>query len=388
MARRLAMASAAAVLMAGAPALAEQDGFYLSGGVLGQHMTERDVSGGVAGGLKMDPGMGATAALGYGFGGGVRVEGELSYRHNLADKFNGGNVTGALDSLGGLVNVVWEYENDAGFHPYIGAGLGLAQVQANDINFGGGATLDDSSAELAWQGLTGIAVDLDRNLSLIAEYRYFHTGEADMRASNGASVGVNYATHTAMVGLRFRFGGSEAQAPVKASTSAPAGSGNAALSAARGPKKTAEPRRLAPPGPEKKAEPAPLPVAQAKAASSLRRTYVVFFAFDSAELQPEARGTVAEASDRAVKDGTAVIQLAGHADRSGPAAYNLELSRKRAINTAAEIRKRGVQSALEMEAYGETKPLVPTADGVAEPRNRRVEIVLKAAEGGVNVSRK
>jgi flagellar motor protein MotB len=32
---------------------------------------------------------------------------------------------------------------------------------------------------------------------------------------------------------------------------------------------------------------------------------------------------------------------------------------------------------IAVSAYGESRPLVPTADGVREPQNRRVEIVLR-----------
>jgi outer membrane protein OmpA-like peptidoglycan-associated protein len=35
------------------------------------------------------------------------------------------------------------------------------------------------------------------------------------------------------------------------------------------------------------------------------------------------------------------------------------------------------REAIVVTAYGETRPLVPTADGVREPQNRRVEIVLR-----------
>jgi OOP family OmpA-OmpF porin len=70
--------------------------------------------------------------------------------------------------------------------------------------------------------------------------------------------------------------------------------------------------------------------------------------------------------------------VAGHADKSGTAAYNQGLSLRRANNVAAELVRLGVpRTAISISAFGDTKPLVPTAAGVREPQNRRVEIILK-----------
>jgi outer membrane protein OmpA-like peptidoglycan-associated protein len=69
--------------------------------------------------------------------------------------------------------------------------------------------------------------------------------------------------------------------------------------------------------------------------------------------------------------------IAGHADRSGPEAYNQVLSERRARNVAQALGERGIPaSTMGVEAYGESQPRVPTDDGVREPQNRRVEIVF------------
>ena len=75
---------------------------------------------------------------------------------------------------------------------------------------------------------------------------------------------------------------------------------------------------------------------------------------------------------------TTRIEVAGHADRSGTPAYNQRLSQRRADAVAAELVRQGIaRNEIAVSAYGESRPLVPTADGVREPQNRRVEIVLK-----------
>ena len=56
----------------------------------------------------------------------------------------------------------------------------------------------------------------------------------------------------------------------------------------------------------------------------------------------------------------------------------MKLSRQRADNVAAELVKDGVpKNVIMIQAFGDTHLLVPTAAGVREPQNRRVEIILK-----------
>ena len=143
------------------------------------------------------------------------------------------------------------------------------------------------------------------------------------------------------------------------------------------------PRRLAPPPPARQVVQQTLPATQAQAAMQLRQTYVVFFATNSAALSAEARGTVAQASSRAKADGATLVELTGHTDRAGSAAYNLRLSQRRAESTAVEMRNNGVTADTRLYARGETDPEVPTADGVANQRNRRVEIVVQGEGDGM-----
>jgi len=121
--------------------------------------------------------------------------------------------------------------------------------------------------------------------------------------------------------------------------------------------------------------PAPVPVAAPPAAA---RTYLVFFDWDRADLTQRAREIIAEAAQNARTSQTTRIEVAGHADRSGSPQYNQRLSQRRADVVAAELVSRGVpRDQIGITAYGESRPLVPTADGVREPQNRRVEIVLR-----------
>ena len=104
----------------------------------------------------------------------------------------------------------------------------------------------------------------------------------------------------------------------------------------------------------------------------------MFFDWDRSDLTDRARQIIGEAAEASRTVQTTRIEVQGHADRSGSAEYNMRLSRRRADTVAAELVRRGVaRSIITIEAFGESKPLVPTTDGVREPQNRRVEIILR-----------
>jgi len=74
--------------------------------------------------------------------------------------------------------------------------------------------------------------------------------------------------------------------------------------------------------------------------------------------------------------GTVVLWVAGHTDTVGTAADNLRLSRARAQAIAEWLRHRGLRIPISYEGFGESALLVPTADNVDEPSNRRVDYIL------------
>ena len=107
--------------------------------------------------------------------------------------------------------------------------------------------------------------------------------------------------------------------------------------------------------------------------------YLVFFAWDQADLTPVTQAVLDQVASDYVRGEPARVTVAGHADRSGSEAYNQALSEQRARNVARALVARGVpQRALEVQWFGESEPRIPTPDGVREPQNRRVEIVFGA----------
>jgi OOP family OmpA-OmpF porin len=127
----------------------------------------------------------------------------------------------------------------------------------------------------------------------------------------------------------------------------------------------------------------PLPVAPAPAAkAAVPDRFLVFFDWNKATLTAEARSVLAEAARTYKEQGQAKVIATGFTDRSGPYDYNLKLSVRRADAVKAELVRLGVPAAaITTIGRGENDPLVPTADGVREPQNRRVEIQMQKPAG-------
>jgi hypothetical protein len=114
-----------------------------------------------------------------------------------------------------------------------------------------------------------------------------------------------------------------------------------------------------------------------EAAQTAPGEYYVFFDFDRATIRPDARSVIAQAANDWRTNGNAQINIVGHADRSGSAAYNQRLSERRAAAVQAELERNGVPATnILSSGVGETQPMIPTADGVREPKNRFVSIAF------------
>ena len=291
---------------------------------------------------KTSSNVGATgvASVGYGFGNGVRVEIEGDYRYN-AQSYKGYNANGSTareQKFGGMVNALFDLDIGSPYvFPYIGAGAGVMNVdRLYDIH---------TSNLFSYQAIAGLSLPIPGvpGLSATLEYRYLGVKDSKVTQAIAATPfsPAGHATtkflgdenHSLMVGVRYAF-------------------------------------NVAPPP---AAAPAPAPVPQATVA----RSYLVFFDWDRADLSDRARQIIASAAQASTQVQTTSIDVQGNADRTGTAAYNQALSRRRADVVKAELVRDGVPgAAISVQAFGDTKPLVPTGPGVREPQNRRVAIIL------------
>ncbi len=365
------------------PAIAQAqaiDGLYIGGAAGYNHAVRRgtearqgnayyfdSIRSGRDATVRLDEGFMGLANVGYGFGNGIRLELEGNYRQNDVSKIGGfagrgrtsafGNTSGTQRQYGGMANAYYDLDLykfgllGYALTPYVGAGVGYMVTDYDNVRTTRGAPggntvrINGDSGRFAYQGIVGISAPIEAvpGLSVTAEYRYAGSLKPDIRGDvvNPAGGLVSYGryrfseenNHSALIGLRYAF-------------------------------------NAAPP------PPSPVPVAAPQQEAA--RTYLVFFDWDRADLTDRARQIIAEAAQATTRVQVTRIEVNGYTDKSGTARYNQGLSVRRAQNVAAELVRLGVpQTSITTQGFGESRPLVQTADGVREPQNRRVEIILR-----------
>jgi outer membrane protein OmpA-like peptidoglycan-associated protein len=274
----------------------------------------------------MNTGWAAGGMVGYDFIG-PRVELEGMYRDNTGQF---GSLGVDINQVSVMANVLYDFNAGGVIVPYIGAGAGVAFLNSSLL----GAS--SNSTQFAYQAILGVGYNIDPMFRINLEGRYYGTTNPNFTYSGnvggtpftvtGSPQNNNFSV---MASLQVRFG-------------APA---------------------AAPPPP-------PAPAATP--------SFMVFFDWDRSNLSQQALATIQQAADQFRSTGKARITATGHADRSGPEDYNMALSLRRANAVKdALVREGEPATAISVIGKGETQPLVPTADGVREPQNRRVEIVLQ-----------
>lgn len=346
-------------------------GPYISLGGGGNYLQDERLKrdGDFGGKIRFDIGEAATVAFGYGYGNGFRAEVEGDFRRNDIRSVDLGyatRATGRQENYGGMLNGYFDLDIGSPYvYPYFGIGAGYSQTRLKNFSavepntgFTVAANNTYNQGNFAYQAIFGLSfpVGFLPGLSLTAQYRFFSALESNGTfgvnqfydpgvAGHPVSLVVTQRStrpttdynHTAMIGLRYAL--------------------------------------FTPPPP-----PPPVPVsAQAAApAPEPARTYLVFFDWDRADLTARARQIVAEAAQASTHVQTTRIEVNGYTDLSGTAAYNQKLSVRRAQSVQTELVRDGVSaSEISIHGYGESNPLVQTAEGVREPQNRRVEIILK-----------
>lgn len=374
------MAGAAAIIIA-APAQADGPYIGIEGGVSFKDKITVDIDGPPADGT-YDPaaiartkmGIDGDVILGYDFGA-FRLEAEGGYKRNkyrdltvLQSAILPGGLTvpagtvvqneRKIEIWSGMVNALVELGKDDGFQIYGGGGAGIARLELPVQVAGIGTVIDDHQTDFAWQLIGGVRMPITENLGLGVKYRYFVLDDFELDGANGANLRANYRAHSVLASLTYSFGGRSAPEPVEAPPPAPA-------------------PVMAPPPPPRPVAPPPPPQVACNTGP-----FIVFFDFDRSDVTPEAAGILNNAATAYANCGSARVMLAGHTDRAGSTQYNSALAERRNETVRSYLTSRGVPTGqVSGQAFGESQPRVPTADGVREAQNRRVEVTYGPGSG-------
>lgn len=114
----------------------------------------------------------------------------------------------------------------------------------------------------------------------------------------------------------------------------------------------------------------------ARPAATVR--FTLYFREGSDELTPESSKDLESVMIEVRKRPAPDVIVVGHTDRVGSLADNDRLALKRAEKMRGELMRQGLSAeSVQAAGRGEREPLVPTADEVAEARNRRVELLVR-----------
>ncbi len=301
---------------------------------------------GISATTHVNDGFNVGARAGYEWGP-WRFEEEFSFRQNGITHISAGGLSttanGNVNEYALMTNAIYDFTLGWPITPHIGGGVGAVNVDVGmsvppfaipGFSFPGGTVVSGNTWEFGYQAIAGVRYNINPALAFDIDYRYLGTAGATIHSK---ATGISYSTgglstNSLLASLTLRFG--------------------------------PPPPVAAPPLP-----PAPPPV--------MRKVFLVFFDWDKDTITPEGMQIVQQAANAFHAGAPVTIQVTGYTDRSGSAGYNQRLSERRANNVANAMVRLGVpRQAMAVSGRGENDNRVPTADGVREPQNRRVEIVF------------
>jgi OOP family OmpA-OmpF porin len=312
-------------------------------GVEGGYTNLEDQTGHIVGtavGAKerFDDGYNVGARAGYEWGP-WRLEEEFRFQQNGINRLTIGPFStaskGDRDAYAFMTNLIYDFTNlnlPWAITPHIGAGIGAVELRDGVSIPAIGSIVHDTQWEFGYQAIAGVRYNINPALAFDLDYRYLATTDPTFRSAVGTKITSGFDTHSLVASLSMRFG--------------------------------APPPVVAPPAPP----PPPLVT---------RRVFLVFFDWDRDTITPDGMRIIQQAADAFRAGAPVQIQVTGYTDASGSAGYNQRLSERRANNVANALARFGVaRQAMVVSGRGKNDQRVPTADGVREPQNRRVEIVF------------
>jgi len=106
--------------------------------------------------------------------------------------------------------------------------------------------------------------------------------------------------------------------------------------------------------------------------------FILYFEHNTTKLTHESKNLLSGVQKTIRSRNSNEVYVVGHTDLVGTEAYNASLSSRRANYVRDLLISSGIKSkTLFVSSYGKARPLVPTKDQVPEPRNRRVEVIVR-----------
>lgn len=209
--RQLLLAVAVAVVIIAQGAWAQDKPWYVAAGLGASFVDDIDAtdSTGFTIATDLDTGIFSTGAFGRSFGN-FRAEGELSYNTNDVSTVSALGVSlgasGDVSTLGFMVNGYYDFDTNSKWTPYIGGGIGGANVSINSLSVVGVPLADDDTTVFAYQAKVGVAYAFSPAWVGTLGYRFFGTEDADFVDSTGSTFSTDGSrAHIVELGFRFHF---------------------------------------------------------------------------------------------------------------------------------------------------------------------------------------
>lgn len=159
---------------------------------------------------KLKSGYAISGAVGYEFAPALRGEVEITHRNNDVKSIDVNGVeqiarAGHTASTAYMFNGYYDIDTGTAYTPYLGAGLGVAHVNAKSNVPGSIISVTGSDTVFAYQAMAGLEYELDTNFGIYGEYRYFSSRKARVKDSLGGKHRVGNDVHNFGLGLRYKF---------------------------------------------------------------------------------------------------------------------------------------------------------------------------------------
>ncbi|MHB1677525.1 MAG: OmpA family protein [Sulfuriferula sp.] len=287
---------------------------------------------------------------GLGFGVGIGKAVSESWNLELNGNYSEQNLksgSSSVRNLGYDVDAMYFFTRNPSFSPFVEAGVGGVDTHLNST----------SSDQNNFAGNVGVGfMKWMNDIALRADIRYRRISDVNNNIGNTGTF--SPSDWIASIGLVIPLGSKPVPpappAPEPAPAPAPA------------------PQEAPPPPPAPEPVETPRPVAHTKIIMEGEH-----FNFNKATLRPSGKEKLDQNAVVLNKYPDINVDINGYTDSTGPAKYNLKLSRERATTVKKYLESKGIAAnRMTIKGYGEKDPIATNKTIAGRAKNRRVEIEI------------